>query len=164
MNFFDYAMTCDSYRLFLKHMKILADEKRFSQFGKQDKAKLTKKLKRLEYFKNADITYMNAEELAFINTDLNKNEIHMTKGSSWCEDLFKHIRNSIFHGRAEVMKKKSTTHFVFKDYGKKGNPSAYICLTENNFGNIFKCYQEAVNQIKNTKSYANKEYKKENAS
>ncbi len=159
MSFFDYIRNRDCYEC----LKILADENRFSQFERFDKAKFSKKLKRLENLNSDDINYMKSKELASFNPSGCKNIIKMTKSSSWCEDLLRHIRNSIFHGRTKVKNTKGNVYFVFKDFNKNGNQSSYICLDENNFKSIFKYYQEAVNQIKKTKSYANKEYKKENA-
>jgi len=159
MNYFDAIKNDDVKYNFLK---VLCDDNRFQKFNGNDKRKLTNKLKKLTNLKTIPF---NSKVDIIPNNYNDINTIIMGKGGAWCEDLFKHIRNSIFHGNAEVIRKKGINYFIFKDYTSNSHnkQTAYICLSESILDKCFKYYNEALKQIRKTKSYADKNYGKREA-
>ena len=159
MNYFD---TIKNDNLKYNFLKVLIDENRFKKFNRNDKCKLTKKMKKLSSLK---VISFKSKKKIIPNIFNDKDTIIMGTSGAWCVDLFRHIRNSIFHGRAEVITKKGTKYFVFKDYSSNScdKQTAYICLNEDNYNKCIQYYNEALKQIEKTNSYADKNYRKREA-
>ena len=150
MNIYKYLLQDNNKMWIIEFIEILSMDNRFSKFSKNDKAKLTKRIKKMSNLEKKNV---------FSAT----NKIKITNNGSWCEELFRHIRNSTFHGKSEVEKKNGKNYFVFKDYTRDKKQSAYICIEEDNLKYILNCYKEALVQIKTEKNYADKDYIKREA-
>ena len=159
MNYFS-AIQNDNLKY--NFLKVLCDENRFEKFNSNDKCKLTKKLKKLSSLR---IIPFNSKSDTIPNDFNDKDTIIMVNGGAWCVDLFRHIRNSIFHGRTEVITRQGVKYYIFKDYSSNScnKQTAYICLNENNYNRCIRYYNEALKQIRKTKSYADKNYGKREA-
>ena len=76
-----------------------------------------------------------------------KSIIIMVKGQGQAKDIIRHIRNSIFHGRAVLCTRNSIRCVELTDYGKhgdkneKGGQTAYMLLPVDLLNKLFKIYE-----------------------
>ncbi|WP_448920741.1 hypothetical protein [Eubacterium sp.] len=163
MNIYKYLLQDNNKMWIIEFIEILSMDNRFSKFSKNDKAKLTKRIKKMSNLEKKNIEKISVNNNSVSNVFSATNKIKITNNGSWCEELFRHIRNSTFHGKSEVEKKNGKNYFVFKDYTRDKKQSAYICIEEDNLKYILNCYKEALVQIKTEKNYADKDYIKREA-
>ena len=106
MNIYKYLLQDNNKMWIIEFIEILSMDNRFSKFSKNDKAKLTKKIKKMPNLEKKNIEKILVNNNSISNIFSTSNKINITNNGSWCEELFRHIRNSAFHGKSEVEKKK----------------------------------------------------------
>ena len=73
--------------------------------------------------------------------------IQFQSGGSIGEDLIKHIRNGIAHGRTNIKPKDGSPWIEIKDYNSQKQQTAYLFIPINFIKELYKVYKEIENSV-----------------
>lgn len=138
------------------------DDEKFSDskgWTKTKKARFAKRTNKLEKLKKENYIHSSAKKLVLPESYYDKTKediIIIISGSRKSEDLVRHIRNGIAHGRTRCKRVNGEPYIEIYDYNAGNKPTAYIYMPLDYIQQIYKMYVSVQNSKVEGKSRKSK--------